>query len=91
LSDPKIEEGLRNDLRFRRSLDVGLAGKGAGPECAVMVGCRSIVVGSGRASEAKRGGKLPTKADRQLRARGPVMRRGNIADATLAKPAASHR
>jgi IS5 family transposase len=83
LSDPKAEQRLRNDLRFRRFPGVGRSGRT--PE-------RNTLWRFGE-ELSKRGlaERLLAEVDRQLRARRFVMRRGAIVDATLIQSAASSR
>ena len=83
LSDPKAEQALRNDLRFRRFLGVGLAGRT--PDRNTLWRFREELAKRGLAE------RLLAAVDRQLRARGLVMRRGSIVDATLVKSAASSK
>jgi len=83
LSDPKAEQALRNDLRFRRFLGVGLTGKT--PDRNTLWRFRDELSKRGLAE------RLLSAVDRQLRVRGLVVRRGSIVDATLVKSAASKR
>ncbi len=91
LSDPKAEQLLRNDLRFRRfdacaspsALGVGLSGRT--PDQNTLWRFRDELSKRGLAE------RLLAEADRQLRARGFVMRRGAIVDATLIRSAASSK
>ena len=62
LSDPKAEQLLRNDLRFRRFLGVGLAGRT--PDRNTLWRFRDELSKRGLAE------KLLLEVDRQLRARG---------------------
>ncbi len=83
LSDPKAEQLLRNDLRFRRFLGVGLTGKT--PDQNTLWRFRDELSKRGLAE------RLLAEVDRQLRARGLVLRRGSIVDATLVRSAAATR
>ena len=83
LSDPKAEQLLRNDLRFRRFLGVGLTGKT--PDQNTLWRFRDELAKRGLAEA------LLAEVDRQLRARGLVLRRGSIVDATLVRSAASSK
>ncbi|GIW57021.1 MAG: IS5 family transposase [Nitrospiraceae bacterium] len=83
LSDPKAEQLLRNDLRFRRFLGVGLTGKT--PDRNTLWRFRDELAKRGLAEA------LLGEVDRQLRARDLVMRRGSIVDATLVRSAASSK
>ncbi len=83
LSDPKAEQLLRNDLRFRRFLGVGLTGKT--PDQNTLWRFRDELSKRGLAE------RLLAEVDRQLRARGLVLRRGSIVDATLVRSAASSK
>ena len=83
LSDPKAEQVLRNDLRFRRFLGAGLSGKT--PDRNTLWRFRDQLAKRGLAE------RLLAEVDRQLRARGLAMRRGSIVDATLIPSAASSK
>ena len=83
LSDPKAEQVLRNDLRFRRFLGVGLSGRT--PDRNTLWRFREELSKRGLAE------RLLAEVDRQFRARELVMRRGSIVDATLVKSAASSK
>ena len=91
LSDPKAEQLLRNDLRFRRFLGVGLTGKT--PDRNTLWRFDAWASPAARDELSKRGlaERLLAEVDRQLRARGFVMRRGAIVDATLIRSAASSK
>ena len=83
LSDPKAEQLLRHALRFRRFLGVGLTGKT--PDQNTLWRFRDELAKRGLAEA------LLAEVDRQLRARGLVLRRGSIVDATLVRSAASSK
>ncbi len=81
LSDPKAKQLLRNDLRFRRFLGVGLVGKTPDRNTLWRFGDEL----------SKRGlaERLVAEVDRQLREKGLVLRRGSLVDATLIRSAVS--
>ncbi len=83
LSDPKAEQLLRNDLRFRRFLGVGLMGRT--PDRNTLWRFRDELSKRGLAE------RLLAEVDRQLRENGLGMRRGCIVDATLVNSAASSK
>ena len=83
LSDRKAEQLLRNDLRFRRFLDVGLAGRT--PDRNTLWRFRDELSKRGLAE------RLLAEVDRRLREKGLVVRRGSIVDATLIRSAASSK
>ncbi len=83
LSDPKAEQVLRNDLRFRRVLGVGLSGRT--PDRNTPWRFRDQLAKRGLAEQ------LLGEVDRPLRANGFVMRRGAIVDATLLRSGASSK
>ena len=83
LSDPKAEQLRRNDLRFRRFLGVGLSRRT--PDRNTLWRFREELSKRGLAE------RLRAEVDRQFWARGLVMRRGSIVDATLVRSAASSK